>query len=184
MIIFLRFYPKTEFFIILSGRILLSRGSPKLIGHPLHTRLSQWYEDNGIIVEEQGGFRPGRGCADQLYVLMNILRNRVGKKTYCAFIDLRKAYDRVWRTGLWKRLWDEGVIWKIWRVILKLYTKTQNCVVLGGEMTDYFDVEVGVRQGCVLSPILFSIYINGLAKEIMDEDIGIEIKGRKMAILM
>ena len=66
----------------------------------LHVRLSRWCEVNGVIAEEQGGFRPGRGCVDQLYVLINILRNRVGSKTYCCFIDLKKAYDRVWRGGL------------------------------------------------------------------------------------
>ena len=150
----------------------------------LHGRLSIWCEKNNIIVEEQGGFRPGRGCVDQIFVLMNILKNRVGRKTYCCFIDLRKAYDRVWRTGLWKRLWDEGIRGKIWRVIRNMYAKTRNCVIVGEEKTDFFDVDIGVRQGCVLSPILFSIYINGLAKEIENTGIGINILGRKIAILM
>ena len=74
----------------------------------LHRRLSQWCEEKGIIAEEQGGFRPGRGCADQIYVLWNILMNRVGQKTYCCFIDLKKAFPSVWRNGLWKRLWARG----------------------------------------------------------------------------
>ena len=150
----------------------------------LHSRLSGWCESNGILAEEQGGFRPGRGCVDQLYVIVNIIRNRVGRKTYCCFIDLRKAYDRVWRTGLWKRLWDEGIRGKIWRVIKNLYDKTKSCVLVGGDRTDFFDVEIGVRQGCVLSPTLFSIYINGLAKEIAESGMGIEVGGRKIAILM
>ena len=72
----------------------------------LQNRLSVWCEEKNIIVEEQGGFRPGRGCVDQLFVMVNILKNRVGSKTYCCFIDLRKAFPRVWRKGLWKRLWE------------------------------------------------------------------------------
>ncbi len=150
----------------------------------LNERLSRWCEDNEIIAEEQGGFRPGRGCVDQLYVLVNVLSNRIGQWTYCCFIDLRKAYDRVWRDGLWKRLWDEGIRGKMWRVCKNIYEKTQSCVLVGQERTDFFDVEVGVRQGCVLSPILFSIYINTLAKEIVESRIGIKIDNDKITILL
>ena len=56
--------------------------------------------------------------------------------------------------------------------------------VSGEEKTDYFDVEVGVKQGCILSPTLFSIYINSMAKEINQSGIGIEVLGRKIAILL
>ena len=150
----------------------------------LNDRLSRWCEENDIIAEEQGGFRPGRGCVDQLYVLINILRNRIGQWTHCCFIDLRKAYDRVWRDGLWKRLWDEGIRGKMWRVCKNIYEKTQSCVLVSQERTEFFDVELGVRQGCVLSPILFSIYINTLAKEITESGIGIKIDEEKIAILL
>ena len=52
-----------------------------------------------------GGFRPGRGTEDQLFVLTEILRSRGSQRTtYTAFIDVKKAYDTVWRNGLWKRV--------------------------------------------------------------------------------
>ena len=150
----------------------------------LHRRLSQWCEENHIIADEQGGFRQGRGCADQIYVLWNILMNRVGQKTYCCFIDLKKAFPSVWRDGLWKRLWDEGVRGKMWRIIRSIYEKTESCVLVGDEKTDYFGVEVGVREGCILSPTLFSIYINSMADEINQSGIGIEVMGSRIAILL
>ena len=59
-------------------------------------------EELGIrpgIVEEQGGFRPGRGTIDQLFVLTEILKSRVGMSTYTAFIDVKKAYDSM-ETGI------------------------------------------------------------------------------------
>ena len=97
---------------------------------------------------------------------------------------MKKAYDRVWRSGLWKMLWEEGVRGKMWRVIRNMYKNTQNCVLTGNEKTEFFSVDVGVRQGCVLSPTLFSIYVNGLAKKIIESGIGIEIEGKKIPILL
>ena len=104
--------------------------------------------------------------------------------TYCCVIDLRKADDRVWRTGLWKRLWDEGKRRKMWRVLKDFYIHTQNCVLARSTKTDFIDVDVGVRQGCVLSPVLFSIYINGLAKEVASSSLGIDVDGKNVAILL
>ena len=91
-------------------------------------------EELGIrpgIVEEQGGFRPGRGTIDQLFVLTEILKSRVGMSTYAAFIDVKKAYDTVWRQGLWKRLWDEGVRGKMWRVVKSMHSTVQSAVDWG-----------------------------------------------------
>ena len=57
----------------------------------LNERLSKWCERNNIIVEEQGGFRQGRGCTDQIYVLAGIINNRSKQQTHCCFIDLTLA---------------------------------------------------------------------------------------------
>ena len=65
----------------------------------------------------------------------------------------------------------------MWRVVRNIYRNTDNCVLAGDEKTEYFGVEAGVRQGCVLSPLLFSIYINVLAEEINGSGIGIEVLG-------
>ena len=85
-------------------------------------------------------------------------RLREGKKTYAFFLDVQKAYDTVWRNGLWVKLWELGVRGKLWRVI-KVYS---SAVLLDGECSEAFDVQQGVAQGCSLSPILFSVFINGL----------------------
>ena len=90
----------------------------KVYNRVLGNRLMSFAERGKMgIVEEQGGFRPERGTEDQLFILTEVLRARTGRTTYTAFIDVKKAYDTVWRNGLWKRLWDEGVRGKMWRVI-------------------------------------------------------------------
>ena len=150
----------------------------------LNQRLTNWCEKNNIIVEEQGGFRQGRGCVDQIYVLTGIINSRKKQQTYCCFIDLKKAFDRVWRNGLWKALWEEGIRGKMWRAIRSLYRTTKSKILLGQDETDFFNIEAGVRQGCVISPILFSIFINKLAKEINASGIGIKVKNKKLAVLL
>src|SRR5690348_17141800 len=82
------------------------------------------------ISEEQGGFRRGRGCSDVLFTWAEVVRGRrtEDKATYCAFIDVKKAYDSVWRDGLWKRLWDAGVRGKMWRIIKNMYQEVKSCV--------------------------------------------------------
>jgi hypothetical protein len=126
------------------------------------------------ILEEQGGFRRGRGCSDVLFTWAEVVRGRrtEDKATYCAFIDVKKAYDRVWRDGLWKRLWDAGVRGKMWRIIKNMYQEVKSCVMVEGEQTEWFETLLGVRQGCVISPILYSVFINGFAKELIRKRAG------------
>src|SRR2546429_9592506 len=54
----------------------------------------------------------------------------------------------------------------MWRVVKNLYREVGSCVRLGGEKTEWFGLDVGLRQGCILSSVLFSIFIDGLAEEV------------------
>ena len=93
-------------------------------------------------------------------MLVSILRGRGKKRTFCCYIDVKKAYDTVWWNGLWKRLWDIGVKGKMWRVLRDMYRDSKCKIRVGGGLTKEFAVEKGVKQGGVLSPLLFSIFIN------------------------
>ena len=55
---------------------------------------------------------------------------------------------------------------KMWRVLRNLYTVVESCVLVGADRTEWFSIDAGLRQGCILSPILFAIFIDGLAREI------------------
>ena len=100
---------------------------------------------------------------------------REGKKTYAFFLDVQKAYDTVWRNGLWVKLWDLGVRGRMWRVIKRMYEASRSAVLLDGEKSASFSVEQGVAQGCSLSPILFSVFINDLLKEVEKAELGIHL---------
>ena len=71
-------------------------------------------------------------------------------------LDVQKAYDSVWRNGLWLKLWEFGVRGKMWRVIKRMYESSKSAVLLDWEQSEAFDVEQGVAQGCSL--FVFRIY--------------------------
>jgi hypothetical protein len=147
----------------------------KVFSAIINRRIMDWVESSGGLVDEQGGFRPKRGCPDQLFSITEIVKNRVGKRTLTCFIDIKKAFDRVFRDGIWKRMRERGMGGKIERVVRALYRSIESCVLVDGLKTDWFGVDVGVRQGCVLSPVLFSMYIDGLARELKDRGLGVKI---------
>ena len=140
----------------------------KLYSSILNNRISEWLEKKRKIVEEQGGFRAKRSTTEQIFILKETIqgRRRGKKSTFGCFLDIRKAYDTVCREGLWKRMLEKGIGGKMWRVVKNLYRKVGSCVRLGGEKTEWFGLDVGLRQGCILSPVLFSIFIDGLAEEV------------------
>ena len=82
------------------------------------------------------------------------------RKMYCCFIDFTKAFDNVWRIGLWQKLLKEGIHGKILNVIKNMYAEIKSCILLNGVKSEYFNCKKGVRQGENLSPLLFTLYLN------------------------
>ena len=151
----------------------------------LNDRLVRGSEKHEIFVEEQGGFRPRRGCPDQLFALAELLRNRAKKGAYCCFIDVKKAFDRVYRAGLWERVAEEGVRGKMWGVLVLIHNTVESSVKVKKHLTEWFPVSTGVRQGCILSPFLFALCINGLVREINALNLGVNINNEyKLSALL
>ena len=88
---------------------------------------------------------------------------------------MRKAFDRVFRAGLWYEIYKQGIQGKMWRVLRKLYDKVESCVRIDGETSEWFSLETGVKQGCILSPLLYALFINGLIKKLKKSKMGIRI---------
>ena len=89
---------------------------------------------------------------------------RKGKDIYFAFLDLKKEYDRVDREAMWNLLRLYVVGGKLLKAVKILFVGGQACVRVGNELSDWFPVRVGLRQGCVMSPWLFNLYIDGSGK--------------------
>ena len=84
-------------------------------------------------------------------------------KVYACFVDFRKAFDSVWHDGLLLKLLQYNVGGKFFSLIKSLYANSTCSARLGSKKTRSFQYTRGVRQGCILSPLLFNLYLNDLA---------------------
>ena len=136
-----------------AGKILL-----KIIAR----HLSEYCERVGILPEEQSGFRPNRSTTDDMMFVIRRLQELARKKRiplYVCFIDLTKAYDSVDRTLLWTVLARFGVPQNMISVIHQFHDDMRACVRLDDRVCSmWFAMEQGLRQGCVLAPLLFNIF--------------------------
>jgi hypothetical protein len=142
----------------------------KVFARILNTRLTEWAEANKKFAEEQSGFRKNHSTIDNIFVLFSIIQKYLLKKSgkvYVCFIDFKKAFDTVNRSILWNVLRKAGVGGKMLKILQSMYSNVRSCVRCTDGLTDYFECPIGVRQGCVLSPTLFSFLINELADEIL-----------------
>ncbi len=86
------------------------------------------------------------------------------KPLYMACIDQEKAFDRVVRAELWKCLVEQGILGELLWAGQYIYICSQAAVKTRGGKTYWFEVKCGLRQGCVLSPLLFIIVIDNIMK--------------------
>jgi endonuclease/exonuclease/phosphatase (EEP) superfamily protein YafD len=143
----------------------------KILTGVLMKRLYGHMNSNNLFDESQAGFRPGEEAIAQFIALAEIVRRRhiVDKQTRAsptlvAFIDLKKAYDKVPIELVLAVLKKFGFPLKYIRIIRNIYRNTQIVVRAGGNTSDPYILLRGLRQGCLLSPVLFIIFVTNLLK--------------------
>ena len=77
-------------------------------------------------------------------------------------MDFRKALDSVWHDGLLYKVLQINVRGNFYKVIKSLYSNSTCSIRIGNNQTQPFQYTRGVRQGCILSPLLFNLYVNDL----------------------
>ena len=136
----------------------------KLFTLMLNERLKCFININGLLHEEKTGFRDDYSTIDRIFslsLIVNIYLSK-GKRLYAAFIDYKKAFDSINRVAIWKKLVGNGIHGLILKVIFNMYDKAKSCVSCGNQQSEYFQSNVGVRQGENLSPLLFALFLNDL----------------------
>ena len=138
--------------------IALTSHARKVMVKILQARLQQYV--NRELPDVQTGFRKGRGTRDQIAnIHWNIEKAREFQKNiYFCSIDYAKAFDCVDHNKLWKILEEMGISDHLTCLLRNLHAGQEATVRTAHGTTDWFQVGKGVRQGCILSPFLFSFY--------------------------
>ena len=133
----------------------------------LTEQLTKWVEENNIIHEEQSGFRQNYSVIDNTFALQSLAQKYLSKRKgrfYCLFIDFKKAFDSIDHNRLWDSLTRKGLNGKILHIFQSMYRLLN--VPLSSHniqyITQFFDCEIGMRQGCLSSTLLVSLFINDL----------------------
>jgi hypothetical protein len=151
--------------------ISLISNLPKIFNAVLNNRLITVVDKQ--LNNCQFGFRENHRTADSIFILKSLINKYIhknNKKIYACFIDLRKAFDSVWRTALLYKLCKMGVGKSFYRVIKQQYLNTKSSLKHKDHISDYFDITRGVKQGDSLSPTLFNIFINDITKGLEDDN--------------
>lgn len=112
----------------------------------------------------QVGFKEGRSTLDHNLTLCTLNEHEVfvGRYLYSRFVDFEQSFNIVLRDKLWEQLQQLSISLHSQRVVKAMYTTIYASTRINGDTHDVIMYDVGVKQGCCLSPTLFSLYIDAL----------------------
>ena len=147
---------------------LISHAS-KILLKIIQKRLENKMEEE--VNKTQAGFRRNRGTRDHIFNLRMIIQKfrEVNRSLHICFIDYSKAFDCVKHNMLWQTLEAMNFNPRLIQLIKSLYERQQSAVRFEGETSEWFSIQKGVRQGCILSPHLFSLYTEDIMREVEDD---------------
>ena len=142
----------------------------KLFLTVINNRLTEFCQSKGLISPSELGFVQGNRTSDPHIILNNLIRkycHKQNKRIYGCFVDFSKAFDCVPRDILIKKLKARGINGKVLEIIKTLYMEDTASIKIGNKFSKPFKTNRGVRQGCVLSPLLFILFLSDL-QELLD----------------
>ena len=132
----------------------------------LNTRLLNFLNNHKILHRSQIGFLPGHRALDHIFSLRTLIDQHVTNsprgKLYTCFVDFKKAFDSIWHQGLLYKLLKYNIGGTFYKIISSMYSHSISCVRDNYTRSEFFNYDKGVRQDCILSPLLFNLYLNEL----------------------
>ena len=163
----------------------------KIMERMVTSRLYRFAERRGILPTYQSGFRQKHSTLDHLVTIQHEAHAAFSRREslILALLDVRKAYDSVWRAGLYDRLRAVGVDGRMLNWIRAYLSGRRSRVLFDGVMSGWCDSLFGVPQGSPLSPLLYNIFSSPalhrvtFGRALFADDIAIFASGKDMQSL-
>ena len=116
----------------------------------------------------QGGFRQKTGCnmTSAMFKECCLYAKENHSKLYACFLDVQKAFDKIWHNGLFLKIYERGIRSNLLRIIINLHSNMTSRVIYKGHSSSWFRILQGSRQGGVVSPFMYLCYIDDLIREL------------------
>ena len=139
----------------------------------MNNRLCDYLIEKGISTPEQCGFRKKHGTQDSIFILKALIDKYVKSKPkksnnllFTCFVDFSKAFDSIPRGKLFQKLRLAGVTGRFLEILHSMYSNDKSTVKMENMLTPAFRCHTGVKQGCMLSPTLFNLYLSYLSEKL------------------
>ena len=143
----------------------------KVLERIIHNKKFEFFSENELISHNQSGFRPGDSCINQLLCITHDIYQSLddGLGTRGVFLDISKAFDKVWQEGLLFKLKQNGISGNLLNVITNFLYQRKQRVALNGQHSSWTNIKAMVPQGSILVPLFFFIYIYSNPKLFADD---------------
>ena len=136
----------------------------KIFKRLIYNNLFEYFIKNDVISQNQSDFKPGDSCINQLISVTHEIYQSFddGFEVTGVFLEISKAFDKVWHEDLVYKLKQNGVKGNLLETLINFLNDRKQRVVLNGQHQKWANIEAGVAQGSILGSLLFLTYINDL----------------------